>query len=212
MPDTLAEQTSSPAVAASTTVNPPGLCRRAIDWIPVKARLAVLSGSLVLVGIAAYSAFSSGSATLHMSVRHNFREAEISVLVDGRPSLNEHLSGASKKRLGLFEQIEGNFSKSVAIPSGDHTVEVELRSTADGVNLARSSHVKVESGQEATISVSANRNNMTLNYQGAAVVQDSSNAHLTENAMSLLLTMLGSVGSAAVGFFVQEFLRSKKPA
>src|SRR6185295_10698586 len=141
-------------VAEDASLKQPGsptgsLYSRAIGWIPVKARLALLTGSVVLVGVAVYSAFSTGSATLHLAVRHNFRDAEISVLVDGRSSLNEHLSGASKKRLGLFEQIEGNFSKSVAIPSGDHTVEVELRSTADGVNLARSSHVKVESGQEA---------------------------------------------------------------
>ncbi|HEY2842670.1 MAG TPA: hypothetical protein VGJ09_03430 [Bryobacteraceae bacterium] len=185
---------------------------RAIGWIPLKLRIGLTAGAVVLIALGIYAAFLSGSSTLHILVHHNFREADLSLVVDGRVNFTEHLSGSAKKRLGLFEQVNGNFSKTLPLPAGEHLVEVQLRSAADGVNQSRSSRIKILDGQEATLSVSASRNSMNLNFQGASVTPDSSVSNLADHALSLALTVMGSALTAAVGFFVQDFLRSKKVA
>src|SRR5262245_16095704 len=106
-------RTDSPKVAAAVpAATPPSFWRRVSGWIPVKARLAVLTGSLVLVAVLLYNVFAAGSATLQVVCRHGFRNADVSVRVDGDVAFTEHISGAARKRLGLFEQVEGNFSKS----------------------------------------------------------------------------------------------------
>jgi hypothetical protein len=200
-----------PQTAESPTRRSP-LLSRAIGSIPTKLRIAFAAVAVLLIALGIYAAFVSGASTLHILVHHNFREADLSVVIDGHVNFTEHLAGAAKKRLGLFEQVDGNFSKSLPLASGEHLVEVQLRSAADGVNQSRSSRIKIPDGKEATLSVSASRNSMNLNFQGASVAQDSSVSNLANNAVSLALTVMGSALTAAVGFFVQDFLRSKKAA
>lgn len=183
--------------------------QRAVQWIPPKARLAVLTGSLVLVGFFIHSAWSSGVSTLQVVCRHNFRAADVSVRVDGDLAFSEQISGAAKKRLGLFEQVEGNFSKSVSLPSGEHIVEVRLKSADDGFDQTKSSRVNLSRGEVATLQVSTSRSSMSLAYQGPEV-SSAGWSHISSSALSLLVTLMGSIASAGVGFFVQEFLKSRK--
>jgi hypothetical protein len=188
------------------------ICARAMGRIPPKARLALLTGSMVLIGFVIYGAISSGQSTLHLLVRHNLRDADLTVVMDGKLVLTEHLSGSAKKRLGLFEHVDGAFSKSLAVRSGEHVVQVHLQSAAEGMNQSKASRINIPSGNEATVSVSATRSTMNLSYQGAAPSDSAASSHLTESAVSVFLTVAGSAASAAVGFFVQEFLRSKNRA
>jgi hypothetical protein len=185
--------------------------QRAVQWIPPKARLAVLTGSLVLAGFGIYSALSSGTSTLQIVCRHNFRAADVSVRVDGALAFSEHLSGAARKRLGVFEQVEGNYSKSLSLSSGEHLVEVRLKSADDGFDQAKSSRVNLPRGEAATLQVSTSRSAMSLAYQGPEV-SSAGWSSISGNAISLLVTLIGSAVSAGIGFFVQEFLKSKKPA
>jgi len=188
------------------------ICARAMGRIPPKARLAVFTGSLVLIGLVIYGMMSSGQSTLHLLVRHNLRDADLTVVVDGKLALTEHLSGSAKKRLGVFEHVDGTFSKSLAVRSGEHVFQVHLQSSAEGMNQSRVSRINIPSGDEATLSVSATRSTMNISYQGAAVSESATSSQFTESAVSVFLTIAGSVASAAIGFFVQEFLRSKNPS
>jgi hypothetical protein len=54
---------------------------------------------------------------------------------------------------------------------------------------------------------------MSLAYQGAAPTPDpSSGTDFIRPLRSILLTAAGSVASAAIGFMVQEFLKSRNSA
>jgi hypothetical protein len=199
----------SPVGGSGVAAKP--IWQRALRWIPPKARLAVLTGSLVLAGFGVYSALSSGTSTLQIVCRHNFRAADVSVRVDGALAFSEHLSGAARRRLGVFEQVEGNFSKSVSLSSGEHLVEVRLRSADDGFDQTKSSRVNLPRGQAATLHISTSRSAMSLAYQGPEV-SAAGPSSFSDHAISVLVTIMGSAVSAGIGFFVQEFLKSKKPA
>jgi hypothetical protein len=190
------------------------VCNRVMQWIPAKARLAVLVGSLVLLGLVAYTFLSSGSATLNLVCRHNLRTADLSVFIDGKLSYEHEISGSSLKQFGILgKRVEGTFSKSLAVSSGDHTVQVHLASTADGFDQVKQRGLHLVAGKEATLVITTQRGGMSLAVQGF------SNASATDigssysgSVRSILVTVMGSAVSAAIGFAVQEFLRSRKAA
>jgi hypothetical protein len=188
--------------------------KRAVQWIPPKARLAVVVGLLVLIALAVYTSLTSGSSTLHLVCRHNLRTAELSVLIDGRLSYSDQISGSAKKRFGLFaRRVEGTFSKSLAVPSGEHVVEVHLRSAADGFDQTKRVGVSLLPGKGATVAIATQRSGMSLVYQGPRVgTAKDAGSDFSNSLRSILVTVVGSAASAGIGFIVQEFLRSRKTA
>lgn len=183
--------------------------RRVIERIPSRLRIPVLIGSLALMCLGLYGVWSSGNATLQVVCRHNFRSADLAVRVDGNLAFSEHLSGGSRKRFGLFEQVEGNFSRSLALPSGGHLVEVQLKSAEDGFNQTKSSRIQLPSGEVTALQVSTSRNSLSLSYQGPDV-SSAGWSRFGDGLQSIAVSLIGAAASAGIGFFVQDYLRSKK--
>ncbi len=172
----------------------------------------MLAGSAVLFVLALYTFLFSSSATLNLVCRHNLRSAELSVFVDGKLVHVEQVSGTAKKRFGMFDtRIEGSFSKALAIAAGHHVIQVRLRSAADGFDQSKLCGVYLVPGKNATLVVSTSRGAMSLAYQGPPVETANETVSGYSNSLhTVLVTVLGSAVSAAIGFFVQEALRSKK--
>src|SRR5437868_2274056 len=122
-------QPPEPRPALSITNRFAAVCKHAVRWIPPKARLAVLCGSLVLAVLAVYTSLSSGPATLNLVCRHNLQSADLSVSVDGKVIYSDQISDGAKKRFGIFgKRVGKTFSKSLVVASGEHAVQVHLTS------------------------------------------------------------------------------------
>jgi hypothetical protein len=188
--------------------------RVAAAWgaLPRKLRLAALSASVILIGLAVYTCMFSASSTLNVVCRHSLRSAELTIFIDGKIAHTEQLSGAARKRFGLFDtRIEGSFSKSLSVPAGRHSVQVRLRSAADGFDQARGCNVNLLAGQDATVVATTQRGGMSLAYQGPPVSDRGEMASgYFSSLRNLLVTVFGSAASAAIAFVVQEALRSRK--
>jgi hypothetical protein len=207
MPPQISEPGRPPAVAGRVAT----IYKQAVRAIPPKARLAVLAGSLVLIGLAIYTSLSSQPATLNLLCRHNLPTAELSVFIDGKLSFTDHLSGTASKRFGLFgKQVSGTFSKSLSVPSGEHIAQVQLKSPETGFDQTKQCEFNLLPGKEATLLIATQRNELSVAYEGPAVDPVKAGADYSESLRAILLTVMGSAVSAAIGFFVQEFLRSKK--
>ena len=184
---------------------------RVVRLIPTKARLAVLTGSLVSFGLAVYTSLSGGSATLNLICRHDLRNADISVSIDGRTTYTDHISASPKKILGIFGKRGETFSKSLTVPSGEHVVEVHLSSATDGFDQTKQRKLNLFPGNEVTLTIAAQRSGMSLVYQGSVTAPGKNiGSAYSDSLRSILVTLLGSAASAIIGFVVQEFLRSKK--
>jgi hypothetical protein len=188
--------------------------RRALQWIPSKARLATCVGLAVLITLAIYSYATSGSSALNLVCRHNLQSADLSVYVDGKPVFADRVSGAVKRRFGFLDKkVEGTLSKVLSVPPGRHDVKVELKSSPERFDQTRQIAVNLVSGREATIVITAQRGELALAYQGSPADSDKdSEPSYSGSIRSILFTVLGSVASAAVGFIVQEFLRTRREA
>ena len=181
-------------------------------WADRRVRIAV--GVVLLVIAASWYWFAAASATLTVAGRHSFRQAEISIWVDGDLKSTFEVSGSAKKKLGVFQKIDGSFSRSLRVGAGDHTVRVRVHSLADGTDIVRQCQASVQSGSEANVYVNAERGLLSLSFaSGASRTRpepESSNGGYMKMMQSVLMAIAGSALSATVGFLVQDFLKSRK--
>src|SRR4051812_26210755 len=145
--------------------------RRLLQWIPPKARLAVSFGLLVLVPLAIYSYLSNGRGDLNLICRHNFQSAELRVSVDGKLVFSDQSSGTVKKRFGFLDKkVEGTLSKAISIPLGKHAVRVSLKSSSEQFDQTRQIAVNLVSGKESSVTITAQRGDLSLAYEGPPVL------------------------------------------
>ncbi len=190
------------------------LYRRAFSSIPPKARVPAAIGLLLVIGLAIYLWGYSGDSSLNIVCRHDLRSGRIAVVLDGESIYSGKLSGVERRRFGVLDKrVEGLFSKTLTVPSGEHVLTVNVSSDADGYDQTRQAEVNFSSGRVATLRVTAQRGSLSLAYQGPAPTAASSGTpDYIRPIRSILFTAAGSVASAAIGFMVQEFLKSRKAA
>jgi hypothetical protein len=161
--------------------------------------------------LALYTSLSTGSATLNLICRHNFRTVDLSVSIDGKLILTDEISGSSLKRFGVFgKRLEGTFSKSLSVPSGFHVVDLHLKSLADGFDQTRRCGLTLPAGKDATLVISTQRGGLLL--MPSITPRRDVGFKYSDSLRSILITAIGSVVSASITFVVQEFLRSRKTA
>jgi hypothetical protein len=206
-------QIPKPVVAPSAVDRVTAACKRSVNRIPPKARLASLIGALVLVALAIYTLLSGGTATLVLNCRHDLRSADLSVSIDDKVTYTDHISADSKKRFLFFGQTIETFSKSLTVPAGEHFLQVHLTSAADGLNQTRQCKFDLAPGSKATLQIAAKKKGLLLEYQGPqGAAEKKFGLSYFDYLRAILSTIVGSAVSAFIGFMVQEFLRAKKPA
>jgi hypothetical protein len=173
----------------------------------------VVAGVLLLVLAVGWYWFVAASATLTIAGRHSFRQAQVSIWVDGNLKSTFEVSGSAKKKLGVFQKIDGSFSRSLRVGAGDHTIRVQVHSLTDNSDVIRQCRASVASGTQSTVYVNADRGLLSLSFaSGSPRTQpepESSNGYL-KLMQSVLMALVGSALSATVGFLVQDFLKSRK--
>lgn len=185
----------------------------AVGRLPPKARFALFLGLVALVLIAISVVLSLPSATIRLVCRHDLRSADMTVSIDGTIVHMGTVTGASRKWFGVLEKTEGSYSAILPVSSGRHTVLVRLR--APGYDRSRSIQGDFSRGQESILSIDAGRD-LALAWRdpgGASAPEPASgSSSWLKYAGSILLTIFGSIVSASIGVFVQDFLRSRKAA
>jgi len=157
--------------------------------------------------MAFYTALSAGETTMRLKVQHGFRSAQLNVWVDSKQIYSGRLLGVVKKKFGVIpDSTQGSLSEILTVPSGEHQIRVRVAAD-DG-----SSHEDAISGDFAvnaqrTLSVSARRDDLSLNWQGGAASNPESTSAIGwigHYAGALLLTAAGSIISALTGFAIRE--------
>jgi hypothetical protein len=191
--------------------------REALRLSP-KARLALALGSVAAVVVIVAAVFFLPSATLTVFCRHDFRRGEITVSVDDDELLADTLTGGvSRKWLGMVEKTGGTYTRSVSVGAGRRVVEVHLR--APGYDRTRRIEGGFRRGEESVLAVDSGRD-LALSWRASAppgggggepvAARSEAAAGWGRYAGSILFTILGSIVSASIGVFVQDFLRSRK--
>ena len=99
-----------------------------VERVPVKAR--VLLGLFLVAAplMAIHTALTSKDANLHLKLQHGFRDAQLSVWVDGDLAFSGKVTGSAKKRFGLIptDSVRGSLSQIIPVRSGQHNIGVRI--------------------------------------------------------------------------------------
>ena len=102
--------------------------RLGVERVPVKAR--VLLGLFLVAALlmAIHTALTAKDANLHLKLQHGFRDAQLSVWVDGDLAFYGKVTGSTKKKFGLIptDSVQGSLSQIIPVRSGQHNVRVRI--------------------------------------------------------------------------------------
>src|ERR1022692_1614314 len=193
--------------------------RQRASRVPVKAR--VVFGLFLVAGLlmAAHTALTAKDASLHLKLQHGFRDAQVSLWVDGDLAFSGKVTGSTKKRFGLIptDSVQGSLSQIIPMRSGQHEVRVRIEPD-DAAMQEDSISGDFAHNAERDLSVSARPSGLSLSWQGtssAPAETSSAFAWFSRYAGSLLLTIAGSIMSAIAGYAIRELparLRSTSDA
>jgi hypothetical protein len=155
--------------------------------------------------VAMHTALSAKDASLHLTVQHSFRSADISLWVDGDLAYSGKLAGSAKKKFGLLAgSVQGNLSETVALHAGVHQVRVQIQPEG-GSAQQNTATADFAPNTERKLSVSTRPSGLSMTWQGTTTAAPSSSpSWFGHYASTLLLTLGGSIVSAITGFALRE--------
>ncbi len=188
--------------------------RNWLAQLPATARIML---GLFLVGavlMALYTAVSGKDATLHLTLQHGFRSADVSLWVDGDLSYSGKLRGSAKKKFGLLPgAVHGSLSAIGPVSAGSHQIRVQVESE-DGSTQQDTLTGDFSRNTERELSVSASPSGLSLAWLATRAPGPSSESGwLSRYAGSVILTIAGSIISALTGFALRElpaYLRERQ--
>ena len=173
--------------------------------LPVQARIILGFFLVAAVLLALHTASSGKDASLHFTLQHGFRSADLSLWVDGDLAYSGKLRGSTKKKFGLIPgSVYGRLSEIVPVSPGTHQIRVRVKSE-DGSTQQDSLTGDFVRNSERELSVSARPNGLSLAWQATnASGESSGSGWLARYAGALCLTIGGSIISAITGFALRE--------
>lgn len=101
-------------------------------------------------------------STVELQVRHQFKEATLSVWVDDTLSLNRPLHGGNQKHLVVFNGVRGMESETLKVPAGQHSLRLRVQTADQTVNLSKMLSVNLIGGDDKTLQVTFDKHNSAM--------------------------------------------------
>jgi serine/threonine protein kinase len=105
------------------------------------------------------------SSAVELAVRHQFKEATLTVWVDGKLALTRELHGGAQKRLVMFNSVRGIDSETLKVPAGKHTLRFRTQSADQQVNLSKTISAKLIGGDDKTLQITFDKHNTVMNLE-----------------------------------------------
>ena len=173
--------------------------------LPAQARIILGLFLVAAVLMALHTASTGKDASLHLTLQHGFRSADLSLWIDGDLAYSGKLRGSAKKKFGLIPgSVYGRFSEIVPVSAGTHRIRVQVKAE-DGSTQQDSLTGNFAANSERELSVSARPNGLVLAWQASnASGPSSGSGWFARYAGALCLTIGGSIISAITGFALRE--------
>lgn len=113
------------------------------------------------------SATAVPASTVELEIRHQFKEATLSVWLDGRLLLTRPLYGGTQKHLVVFSDVHGAESETIKVPQGKHELRFRAQTEDHTVDLSRTIYGDFAGGADKTLQISFDKRNtaMRLDWQ-----------------------------------------------
>ena len=186
-------------------------CEHAWRWttrIPVKARVVLGLFLVAAVLLAVHTALTAKDASLHLKLQHGFHNAQVLVWVDSDLAYSGRVTGSTKKRFGVIptDSVQGSLSEVIPLRSGQHKVSVRIEPD-DATMQEDSISGYFDRHTQRDLFVSAQQSGLSLSWLRTSISPSempSSFGWFSRYAVSLLLTIGGSIVSALTGYAIKE--------
>jgi len=106
-------------------------------------------------------------STVELTVRHQFKDATLSIWVDGKLALTRELHGGAQKRLVVFGGVRGSESETLQVLAGKHTLRFRAQTADHTVDLSKTISADLVGGGDKTLAITFDKHNtaMLLDWQ-----------------------------------------------
>ena len=99
---------------------------------------------------------------LHITSEHNFHAADLFVSVDDEVVYTTKLIGVARRRLGLFQNVQGSFSSAVDLSAGKHSIQVHVVAPDEGYDQTKQIEGEFVQDGERTLEIGFRRQSKDL--------------------------------------------------
>jgi len=104
-------------------------------------------------------------STVQLAVRHQFKEATLSVWVDDKLALQKPLHGGTQKHLVVFGGVRGIESETLKVPAGKHTLRFRAQTSDETLDLSRTISSDFIGGNDRTLQISFDKHNTAMHVE-----------------------------------------------
>jgi hypothetical protein len=104
-------------------------------------------------------------STVQLAVRHQFKDAMLSVWVDDKLTLQRPLHGGTQKRLVVFSGVRGIESETLKVPAGKHTLRFRTQTPDETLDLSRTISSDFIGGNDRTLQISFDKHNTAMRLE-----------------------------------------------
>ena len=106
-------------------------------------------------------------STVELAVRHQFKDATLSVWIDDKLALTRPLHGGTQKRLVVFNGVRGFESETLKVPAGKHILRFRTQTADQTTDLSKTIAAEFIGGNDRTLQISFDKRNtaMHLDWQ-----------------------------------------------
>jgi serine/threonine-protein kinase len=106
-------------------------------------------------------------STVELAIRHQFKDATLTVWIDNTLALTRTLHGATQKRLVVFGGVRGVESETLKVPAGKHTLRFRTQAADGTTDLSKTISAEFIGGNERTLQITYEKHNtiMRLEWQ-----------------------------------------------
>src|SRR6478752_1371639 len=96
--------------------------------VPVKVRILLGLFLIAALFMAIHTAITAKNASLHLRLRHDFRNVQVSVWVDDDLAYSGKITGSTRKKFGLIptDSAQGNLSQILPVRAGQHNIRLRI--------------------------------------------------------------------------------------
>lgn len=104
-------------------------------------------------------------STVELSVRHQFKDATLSVWIDEKLALTRPLHGGTQKKLVVFNGVRGVESETLKVPAGKHVLHFKAQTADQTVDLSKTITADFIGGNDRTLQVTFDKHNSAMKLE-----------------------------------------------
>src|SRR3984957_2816916 len=161
----LQKQTPAPAVVAQTVPAVPVKTVASTSSPAKKAAVKAVSSTTSSKPASSAKQVVVASSMIELAVRHQFKDATLTVYVDDNVTLTRPLHGGAQKKLVVFGAVRGMDSETLKIPAGKHMLRFRMQTGDQTVDLSKTIAADLIGGDDKTLLITFDKHNTAMHVE-----------------------------------------------